>query len=56
MKNYLIIFALLFILKITNMITWSWWLVTLPLYFVPGILACFVFLVACCVGIQKIFE
>jgi hypothetical protein len=56
MRNFFIIFVILFIFKITNLIAWSWWLVTLPLYFVPGILAGFVFLIACCVCIQKIFE
>ena len=56
MKNFLIIFAILFLLKVTNIVTWSWWIITLPLYFVPGVITVIAFLIACCVAIDKIFE
>lgn len=32
-----VLFIVLFILKITNTINWSWWIVTLPLWIWPAI-------------------
>lgn len=33
-----VLFIVLFILKITNTINWSWWIVTLPLWFWPALM------------------
>jgi hypothetical protein len=32
------LFIVLFILKITNTINWSWWLITLPLWLWPALI------------------
>jgi hypothetical protein len=32
------LFIVLFILKITNTINWSWWLITLPLWLCPALI------------------
>lgn len=33
-----VLFIVLFILKITNTINWSWWLITLPLWLWPALI------------------
>ena len=33
-----ILFIVFFILKITNTINWSWWVVTLPLWIYPALM------------------
>ena len=33
-----VLFIVLFILKITNTINWSWWIITLPLWFWPALM------------------
>lgn len=34
---FLILFVIFLILKLTGTITWSWWIVTLPLWICPAI-------------------
>lgn len=51
--NYLHILTILFIgLKLTNFITWSWWLVLLPSIASFGVLFV-VFMIALAVAVQK---
>jgi hypothetical protein len=33
-----LMFIVLLILKLGNVIAWSWWLITLPLWFFPGLI------------------
>ena len=35
----LIAFLIMLLLKLTGVINWSWWLITLPLYLIPGVIA-----------------
>lgn len=36
-----LLFLIFLILKLTHIITWSWWFVTMPLYLVPlAVLVC----------------
>ena len=46
MKPLFVLFLVLLVLKLCNIITWSWWLVTLPLWlslaYLVGIIVAFV--------------
>lgn len=49
------IFLLFLILKLTGVINWSWWLIFLPVYFLPAIII--VGLIICaCLGVKEIVE
>lgn len=48
--HFLSIFLVLLILKLANVINWSWWLITLPLWF-PFICLVAIFCVALVVGL-----
>jgi hypothetical protein len=54
------IFLVLTILKLANIIDWSWWIVTLPLWLPLAIAACLIALVfifaGCTMGIDAIFD
>ena len=56
MKGLLITFCILFLLKVLEVINWSWWIITLPLYIIPGTVAIIVFFVALIATLNSIFD
>jgi hypothetical protein len=57
MKNIdIILFLVFLIFKLTGIINWSWWIICLPIYFIPAIFAIVAFFVAGIAILGKIFE
>lgn len=56
MKGLLITFCVLFLLKVLEVINWSWWIITLPLYIIPGTVAIIVFLFVLIATLHSIFD
>ena len=48
------LFIVLLVLKFTGYITWSWWLVTAPLWLVPALFFVII-VIALCLGLVGLF-
>jgi len=42
-KGLFLLFVILVVLKLANVVTWSWWIITLPIWIVPASIAIIVF-------------
>ena len=49
-----VMFVLFLVLKLAGVITWSWWLVTAPLWLVPALFFVII-VIALCLGIVGLF-
>lgn len=52
----IVLFIVFLILKLTNVIAWSWWWVTCPLWIGPAILIAGLIIVAAVTSITELFN